>query len=72
MSVARQLVDVVVAGVLGFLTILVGSYVAPQLASTLGIIVSCGFYFSRYPWGSQEGQRINERIDAVYDRYLPF
>ncbi|MCT9095346.1 hypothetical protein [Haloarchaeobius sp. HME9146] len=72
MSIARQLFDVLVAGVLAFVILFLGSYVAPQLASTLAILVACGFYFSRYPWGSQDGTKINDRIDDLYDRYLPF
>ncbi|WP_267641919.1 hypothetical protein [Haloarchaeobius amylolyticus] len=72
MSIARQLFDVVVAGVLAFVILLVGSVLAPELAQTLAIIVACGFYFSRYPWGSQDGSAINDRIDDLYDSYLPF
>ncbi|WP_439028484.1 hypothetical protein [Haloarchaeobius sp. DT45] len=72
MSIARQLFDVFLAGALALVVLLVGSYVAPRVATTVAVIVACGFYFSRYPWGSQDGTRINERIDDLYDRYLPF
>jgi hypothetical protein len=66
------MVEVVVASVLAIAGILLTLLVAPPLAQTVGIIVACGYYFSRYPWGSREPEGINDRIDSFYDRILPF
>jgi hypothetical protein len=46
--------------------------VAPRYALVIGVVLASSYYFSRNPWGSPEGDRINEYIDDVYDRYLPF
>ena len=72
MSVARQMVEVVVASVLAIAGILLTALIVPSMAQTVGIIIACGYYFSRYPWGSRQPEGINDRIDAVYDRVLPF
>ncbi|WP_435344411.1 hypothetical protein [Haloarchaeobius sp. HRN-SO-5] len=72
MSVTRQLFEVLVASVLGIVGILVTSAVAPSLTQTMGVLLACAYYFSRYPYGARDGDEINERIDAFYDRYLPF
>ncbi|MFC4406422.1 hypothetical protein [Haloarchaeobius iranensis] len=73
MSVARQMVEVVVASVLAVAGILLIAPIASaSMAQTVGIIIACGYYFSRYPWGSRQPEGINDRIDALYDRILPF
>ncbi|WP_440990531.1 hypothetical protein [Haloarchaeobius baliensis] len=73
MTVARQMVEVVVATVLAIAGILLTGLVASaSLAQTVGIIIACGYYFSRYPWGSRQPEGINDSIDAFYDRILPF
>jgi hypothetical protein len=71
MSVYRRLFDALIAIVLSAVTIALTASVTPGLAQPLGMLVACVFYFSRHPWGSQDGERINERIDDLYDRYLP-
>ncbi len=71
MSVYRRLLDALIAVVLSAATIALTASVTPELAQPLGMLVACVFYFSRHPWGSGEGERINERIDDLYDRYLP-
>lgn len=72
MSVVHQLVDVVVAGLLAGITAFLVSAIDPSIAVTMGVILACMYYFSRNPWGSQDGEKYNERIDEVYDRWLPF
>jgi len=72
MSVAHQMVDVLVAGLIAGLSAFVFGAVAPQLGVTLGVIFASMYYFSRNPWGSQRGDQYNEAIDDLYDRYLPF
>lgn len=73
MTVARQMVEVVVASVLAIIGILLtGAVSSASMAQTVGIIIACGYYFSRYPWGSRQPEGINDRIDSFYDRVLPF
>ncbi len=72
MSAAYQFVDVVVAMILAFLTLVVFSTVFPAFAFTMPTIVACTYYFSRNPWGSPKGEEYNERIDEIYDQWLPF
>ncbi|WP_257299774.1 hypothetical protein [Haloarchaeobius sp. FL176] len=73
MSTARQMVEVVVASALAVVGILLTGLVASDsLTQTVGIIIACGYYFSRYPWGSRQPDGINDRIDSFYDRVLPF
>lgn len=72
MSVAHQMVDVFIAGLIAGLSAFVFGTVAPQLAVTLGVIFASMYYFSRNPWGSQRGDEFNKAIDDLYERYLPF
>jgi hypothetical protein len=72
MSVAHQIVDVFVAGLIAGLSTFLVSALAPQFSVTLGVILASMYYFSRNPWGSQRGEEYNEAIDDLYDRYLPF
>ncbi|WP_435196787.1 hypothetical protein [Natronomonas sp. EA1] len=70
MSVAHQLLDIIIAGILaGGLAFAVGA-VAPELAVTVGVVIASMYYFSRNPWGASDPERINEEIDALYDRML--
>jgi hypothetical protein len=72
MSFGHQVVDVLLSGAIaGVTTFLVGA-VAPDYALVIGVVLASMYYFSRNPWGSPEGDRINEVIDDAYDRYLPF
>jgi hypothetical protein len=72
MSFGHQVVDVLLSGAIaGVTTFLVGA-LAPRYALVIGVVLASSYYFSRNPWGSPEGDRINEYIDDVYDRYLPF
>jgi hypothetical protein len=72
MGLARQLFDLLVAGAIaGVLTVLLAA-VAPDSAPLFAVMVATMYYFSRYPWGAKDGARYNERIDAFYDRFLPF
>ncbi|WP_049902687.1 hypothetical protein [Halococcus agarilyticus] len=68
MSIAHQVVDILVSGLSSFLL----SAFAPQLAVTIGVILASMYYFSRNPWGSQNGEEINDQVDDLYERYLPF
>ena len=72
MSVAHQIVDVLVAGLIAGLSAFMIGAAAPQLGVTLGVIFASMYYFSRNPWGSRHGEEYNEAIDDLYDRYLPF
>jgi hypothetical protein len=72
MSVAHQTVDVLISGLLAGLSAFALSAIAPRFAVTIGVILASMYYFSRNPWGSQESEGINERIDDLYERYLPF
>lgn len=72
MSFAHQLVDIIISGLIAGLSTFLFGAVAPELAVTLGVILASMYYFSRNPWGSQSGEEINERIDDLYERYLPF
>lgn len=72
MSLARQLFDLLLAGAIaGALTAVIAPF-APDSAALIAVMVASMFYFSRYPWGAKEGAEYNERIDAIYDRLLPF
>ena len=71
MSVAHQVVDVIVSGVIAGLSSFLLSAFAPGLAVTIGVILASMYYFSRNPWGSQNGDAINDQLDDLYDRYLP-
>jgi len=72
MSLAHQVADVVIGGlVAGVSTFLFGAVMQAYLAISIGAFLAATFYFSRNPWGSPDGDRYNELIDDVYDRYLP-
>jgi hypothetical protein len=72
MSVAHQIVDVLLAGLIAGLSSFVIGAIAPQVSVTIGVILASMYYFSRNPWGSQHGVQYNDAIDDLYDRYLPF
>ena len=72
MSVAHQMVDVLISGVIAGLSSFLLSAFAPRLAVTIGVILASMYYFSRNPWGSQNGDAINDQLDDLYERYLPF
>jgi hypothetical protein len=72
MSVVHQIADVVVAGLIaGLATFMVGAVIPPSRALTIGVLFAAMYYFSRNPWGSPDGDRYNDAIDDLYDRYLP-
>ena len=71
MSVAHQMVDVLVSGLIAGLSSFLLSAFAPRLAVTIGVILASMYYFSRNPWGSPRGDAYNEWIDELYDRFLP-
>ncbi|EMA49902.1 MULTISPECIES: hypothetical protein [Halococcus] len=72
MSVAHQIMDVFISGLIAGLSSFLLSAFAPRLAVTIGVILASMYYFSRNPWGSQNGDAINDRLDDLYDQYLPF
>lgn len=72
MGFARHVVDILVAGLIAGVSSFFVSAVSPDVSITLGVAFACMYYFSRYPWGSRHGSEYNERIDEVYDKYLPF
>ena len=51
MSVAHQIVDVLISGVIAGLSAFVLSAAAPRFAVTIGVILASMYYFSRNPWG---------------------
>lgn len=72
MSLKHQVLDIFVGSVLaGVGTFVFGAAIQPSLAVALGTFFAAMFYFSRNPWGMQEGERLNDRIDDLYDRVLP-
>jgi len=72
MTFTHQVLDIVIGGVLaGLGTFVFGVAVQPSLAVALGAFFAAMFYFSRNPWGMQEGAELNDRIDDLYDRVLP-
>ena len=72
MSLKRQLFDMAIAGVIAGLSTFMIGFIAVEPAITIGVVLACIYCFSRYPWGSQQGEAYNERIDSLYDEYLPF
>ncbi|MFC6939864.1 hypothetical protein ACFQE8_07785 [Salinirubellus sp. GCM10025818] len=72
MSVAYQIVDILLSGVIAGVATFLVSAVAPGYALVIGVVLASMYYFSRNPWGSPEGDRINDYIDETYDRFLPF
>lgn len=72
MSLKFQIVDILLGGLLaGLATFVLGAVVAPSLAVSMGAFFAAMFYFSRNPWGMQDGRELNDRIDGLYERYLP-
>ena len=72
MSLLHQVTDVVIGGLIaGVSTFAFGAVMQAYLAISIGAFLAATFYFSRNPWGSPDGDRYNEMIDDVYDRYLP-
>ncbi|WP_276270664.1 hypothetical protein [Haloarcula litorea] len=68
----HQLVDLLVAALIaGTSTVLWGLVAPPVVAVWLASLFAAIYYFSRNPWGSPRGERYNEFIDDLYDRYLP-
>ena len=72
MSLVHQVVDILLSGAIAGATTFLVSAVAPRYALVIGVVLASMYYFSRNPWGSPEGDRINEFIDDAYDRFLPF
>ena len=72
MALAQHIVDIIVAGLIAGVSSFLVSAVSPDVSITLGVALACMYYFSRYPWGSRHGADYNERIDELYDEYLPF
>jgi len=66
------MVDVILSGLIAGLSSFLLSAFAPRLAVTIGVILASMYYFSRNPWGSQNGDAINDRLDDLYERHLPF
>ncbi len=72
MTLTRQLVDLSFSGlVAGSVTLALSTVVDANTASLVAVLLATMYYFSRYPWGSRDGERYNARIDAFYDEYLP-
>lgn len=72
MSFAQQVVDIVIAGFVAGVASFLLSAIAQEMSITLGVALACMYYFSRHPWGSRHGADYNEKIDELYDEYLPF
>jgi hypothetical protein len=74
MSTAHQVVDILVAGLLAGVVAFTLSLVSPRAATSVGVAAAVAFYFSRHPWGVgvEDGVAYNERIDELYEQYLPF
>ena len=72
MAFSRQVVDIVVGGLIAGLVTFLLSAVAPRIAVTAGVLFAGMYYFSRNPWASQNPEEINDAIDDLYDRFLPF
>jgi hypothetical protein len=72
MSLKYQIVDILLGGVLaGVSTFALSALIQAYLAIAMGAFFAAMFYFSRNPWGSPDGDAYNDRIDALYDNYLP-
>jgi hypothetical protein len=70
-SFAYQVVDIVLSGLVAGFTAFSLSAVLPRLSVTIGVVLASAYYFSRNPWGG-DGERFNEQVDELYERYLPF
>jgi len=67
-----QVLDILIGGLLaGLGSFVFGAVVQPSFAVALGSFFAAMFYFSRNPWGMQEGAELNDRIDDLYERVLP-
>jgi archaellum biogenesis protein FlaJ (TadC family) len=72
MSFKFQVVDILLGSLLaGVGTYVLSAVVASYLAVALGAFFAAMFYFSRNPWGSPDGAAYNDRIDDLYDQFLP-
>ncbi|MFB6200652.1 MAG: hypothetical protein ABEI98_01430 [Halorhabdus sp.] len=74
MSTAHQVVDIILAGLVAGVVAFALSLAAPRAATSVGVAAASAFYFSRHPWGvpAETGREYNQRLDDLYDRYLPF
>lgn len=72
MSLARQLFEILLAGAIAGASTFAVSLVSPRYGLIVGVVLACMYYFSRYPWGSERGYEYNQRIDDLFDEYLPF
>lgn len=72
MSNYHQLVDIIIAGLIGGLVSFLISHIAISVSTTVGVALACMYYFSRHPWGSQHGDKYNEMIEDLFDEHLPF
>ncbi len=72
MSLKHQLFDILLAGIIAGLSTFMISFVAFEAALAIGLALGSMYYFSRYPWGSQDGEKYNELIDEFYAKYFPF
>ncbi|MFC7228497.1 hypothetical protein N0B31_13880 [Salinirubellus salinus] len=67
---AYQVVDIVVSGLIAGFTAFSLSVALPRLSVTIAVVLASAYYFSRNPWGG-DGERFNEQIDDLYERFLP-
>lgn len=72
MAFARQIVDILITGIIAGTSSFLVSEVSPNISITIGVALACIYYFSRCPWGSRHGIKYNEKIDEMFDTYLPF
>ena len=72
MSLKHQLFDILLAGIIAGLATFTISFVAFQAALAIGLALASMYYFSRYPWGSQNGEEYNDLIDEFYEEHFPF
>ncbi|MFD1511732.1 hypothetical protein [Halomarina rubra] len=73
MSLAYQLLDLLVAGLLAGLGTFLLVPVAGQTGLTIGVVFACLYYFSRNPYGvsRERAAEYDTYIDDLYDRVLP-
>jgi hypothetical protein len=72
MSLKFQIADILLGSLLaGAGTFVLGAVIAPSTAVALGAFFAAMYYFSRNPWGSPDGAEYNDRIDDLYEQYLP-
>lgn len=72
MSLKYQLFDILLAGIIAGLSTFMISFVAFEAALAIGLALASMYYFSRYPWGSQNGEEYNDIIDKFYENHFPF